>query len=204
MNLYNEKFSNPDGIARELILGKTVIFPTETVYGLGTSLFSDEGVRRIYYLKRRPKDKPLAILISDISQLEGIVAEIPDEFILLYKYFFPGPLTVLLPKNNSFRSAIIPHENRFIGVRMPSHPIPLQLINALGHPLVATSVNYSGNPSVPIFSEIPQEFLSGVDFIFQDDPSVSGLSSTVISLNPFKILRRGFISEKEIKEKIIM
>ncbi|MEG1541936.1 MAG: L-threonylcarbamoyladenylate synthase [Victivallaceae bacterium] len=184
--------------ALKMCEGEIVIFPTDTVYGLGVSLYSEKGVEKIFSLKKRSEDKPLAILIACLDDLEGIVSEYSDDFLKLYETFFPGPLTVLLPMTDALKCSRFYSNTPFIGVRSPDHPIPLALIKKLGHPLVATSVNYSGISPEKDLTDIPETIKEQAAVIFEDDESIKGVPSTVISLTPLKILRAGIITKQQI------
>ncbi|NBP65017.1 MAG: threonylcarbamoyl-AMP synthase [Bacteroidetes bacterium] len=125
--------------------GKLVAFPTETVYGLGASVFNPEALKKVFQAKGRPADNPLIAHICSIEELQLLAEEIPEDAMKLAKAFFPGPLTIVLPAKKT-----IPREAtgglETIAIRMPNHPIALQLLKLSG-PLCAPSANLSGRPS---------------------------------------------------------
>lgn len=180
--------------------GKLVAFPTETVYGLGASVFLPEAIKKLFQVKGRPQDNPLIVHISDLNQLSMIVRDLPDKFDLLAKAFFPGPLTVLLPKSASV-PGIVSANLPTIGVRMPAHPVALQLINAVGVPIVAPSANLSGKPSSTTAQHVLADFRDTIAGVLDGGPCHYGIESTVITLNPTPlILRPGAISEKQLEQ----
>lgn len=177
--------------------GKPIAFPTETVYGLGALVFSEEGVKRIFELKGRPQDNPLIVHVSSFEQLDRIVESFPEE---LARRFWPGPLTLILPKKSAVPdlvSAGLPT----IGVRMPAHPIALRLIEMAGEPLAAPSANLSGCPSSTMADHVREDFGSKV-LVLDGGPCVGGLESTVLSLDPPVILRPGIITKEEIENAL--
>ncbi|OGC04098.1 threonylcarbamoyl-AMP synthase [candidate division WOR-1 bacterium RIFOXYA12_FULL_43_27] len=120
--------------------GGVIIFPTETVYGIGCAYDNQKAIDRIYEIKKRPKDKPLQILISNMEQLELLGAKTPEEA----RGFWPGPITIIVPTGRDLS----------LGLRMPDHPIALEIIRGLGKPLAATSANLSGEEAPISFDQI--------------------------------------------------
>lgn len=179
--------------------GNLVAFPTETVYGLGASVFLPDAVRRIFEVKGRSQDNPLIVHISDLAQLALIVKEVPEEFYLLANSFFPGPLTILLPKLDSVPS-IVSANLPTIGVRMPAHPMARQLIEAVGAPLVAPSANLSGKPSSTTAHHVIADFGEKIAGVLDGGPCLYGIESTVITLFPAPlILRPGAVSQQQLE-----
>lgn len=194
--------------AQAIRKGELVAFPTETVYGLGASVFNEGAIQNIFKVKRRPQDNPLIVHISSLDQLPLIVERPPDSFFALAKAFFPGPLTILLRKNKqvpSLVSAGLPT----IGVRMPAHPIARDLIEAVGVPLVAPSANLSGLPSSTKAEHVRDDFDSKTVKVLDGGPCLHGLESTVLSLEPTpRILRPGVVTAEQIstvlKQKVTL
>lgn len=177
--------------------GQLVAFPTETVYGLGACVFNESAIQKIFQLKKRPADNPLIAHISELSQVEKLACFIPDDFYLLAEHFFPGPLTILLPKKEGL-SDLVTAGLPTVGVRMPNHPLALELIQAWGHPLVAPSANLSGRPSATCAEHVIEDFGSSV-YVLEGTCGI-GLESTVLSLDPIpQILRPGAITADQIK-----
>jgi tRNA threonylcarbamoyl adenosine modification protein (Sua5/YciO/YrdC/YwlC family) len=168
-----------------------VCFPTETVYALACSASDNGAIKKIYQVKKRSQNKPLSIFVNDIYSLTKI-AELEEKYVSLVNHFSPGPITYILPlKNNN----ILPNEffKGSIGVRIPNHPIAISILNELKTPIVATSINISGEKSVCKASDIPQSVKQHLSVVIEDDKLVSGIESTVIDLtgDKIKILRAG-------------
>ncbi|MDR1139373.1 MAG: threonylcarbamoyl-AMP synthase [Rickettsiales bacterium] len=171
-----------------------VCFPTETVYALACSALDSGAIKKIYQVKKRSQNKPLSILVNDIYSLTKI-AELEEKYISLVNHFSPGPITYILPlKSNN----ILPNEffKDSIGIRIPNHPIAISILNELKTPIVATSINISGEKSVCKASDIPQSIKQHLSAVIEDDKLVSGIESTVIDLtgDKIKILRGGAVS----------
>ena len=198
---------HPDQIAlaaEYLQKGELVAFPTETVYGLGAPIFNPDAIRKIYLAKGRPSDNPLIAHISSLDQIHQIARDIPPEFDLLAKAFFPGPLTVVLKKHPSV-PAIVSGGLDTIAVRMPSHPIAQQLIEAVGQPLVAPSANLSGKPSSTTAQHVVVDFEGKIKAVIDGGATEYGIESTVVSLvSDPGILRLGAVPKAEIEQVLGM
>ena len=181
--------------------GEVVAFPTETVYGLGADATNSSAVAKIFKAKGRPQDNPLIVHIGSRDQLDQLVkGEISEDVESLVKAFWPGPLTVILPKNNTIPERTTAGLNT-VGIRMPSHPVALALIQAVGSPLAAPSANSSGYPS-PTRAEHVLDDLSGlIPYIIDGGGCEVGVESTVILVggNQPTILRPGGITREEIE-----
>ncbi len=184
-----------------LIQGELIVFPTETVYGLGGLLWKPEAIKKIFALKQRSTLKPLSALLASISQVEEIAEEIPPTFYRIAEAFFPGPLTVVLNKKKHIPD-VITGGLPTIGIRIPSHPLALELCRAVGEPLVATSANVSGQESLCSLEEMGKIF-PGI-FCLEGEAPIFGRASTVISLTgPVPVLlREGPISFSDILKKV--
>jgi L-threonylcarbamoyladenylate synthase len=182
--------------------GGIVAFPTDTVYGLGASSLIGPAVERIYRVKRRPGNLPLPLLLSDISQMEGVAEAIPQIAWILARRFLPGGLTLILPKATSVPGFIAPGGT--VAVRIPNHPIPLEIVRGLGSPITGTSANLSGRPSALTADEVGAQLGDSVDFIIDGGRCPGGVESTVVDLTaePPAILREGAIPRK-VLEKLI-
>ena len=175
--------------------GGLVAFPTETVYGLGGNALDPEASRRIYAAKGRPSDNPLIVHIADLGSLNRIVSRIPDSALALADAFWPGPLTMILP-----RSSEVPSETTggldTVAVRMPSHPAALELIRRSGGYIAAPSANTSGRPSPTRAQHVYDDLNGRIDMIIDGGPVGIGIESTIIDLTEEvpMVLRPGFIS----------
>ena len=166
--------------ARILRQGGLVVFPTETVYGLGGDATNAEAAEKIYAAKGRPSDNPLIVHIADPSDAEKY-AFVPPLYRDLAKAFMPGPLTVILPKKD-----IIPRQTTggldTIAVRCPSHPVAHALIQVFGRPIAAPSANLSGKPSPTRIEDVREDMDGRVDLMLDGGPCEIGLESTIVQL----------------------
>ena len=184
--------------------GGVAAFPTETVYALAADAGNYKAVAKIYSLKRRFNDKPLPILVGDVMQAKRI-ANFDDRAKKLALHFFPGPITLVLkvkPQNNL--ASNINKDLDSIGLRMPSNSIALQILKAVGRPLVGTSANISNQLSAIRAEEVVTSFGDQIDMLIDGGPAEIGTSSTIIDLSEIKakILREGIISKARIEEII--
>jgi len=179
--------------------GGLVVYPTDTVYGLGCNPFNIEAVERVFRVKGERR-KPLPILASSIDSVEKI-AFLSQEAKKIAKRFWPGPLTLVLPKKPPLPDLVTCKLNS-VGVRVPKHDIALQLISLSNGLLVGTSANRTGEKPPLTAHEAAQQLGEGVDVILNGGPATFGVSSTVVDLTSKKlrILREGPISLKEISE----
>lgn len=183
--------------------GELVAFPTETVYGLGASIFNFEAMASIFKVKGRPPDNPLIAHAHSLAQIEEIAIEIPDLFYRLAEVFFPGPLAIIL-KKHPLVPGIASAGLDSIAVRIPLHPIALKLIEGVGTPLVAPSANLSGRPSATNPKHVMEDFEGKIAAVIDGGQAVVGIESTVISLlgaHP-TLLRPGHITKEAIEEVI--
>ena len=183
--------------------GGLVVFPTETVYGLGTIAYNESAVLSVFNAKNRDKNSPLPIQISDISMLPWLSSEPLEHTDIIARKFWPGPLTIVLPKNNRIPDSVTAGQ-KTVAVRIPDHPIALQILRLLNAPAVATSANISGCPPPTSAAEALQQIGDKVDFIIDSGPCFIGTSSTIISISgcDIKILRQGTITLDDIKQAL--
>ncbi|MBM3143098.1 MAG: threonylcarbamoyl-AMP synthase [Chloroflexi bacterium] len=180
--------------------GGVVVYPTDTVYGLGCSALNSEAVERIYKVKQRPHHLPLPVLLADVSQLDVVVAPVPGVAQFLMRRFWPGGLTLVLPKAASL-PAIVTAGSDKVAIRIPSHAVPLAIIRGLGSPIIGTSANISDKPSPVTAEEAEQQLGKQVDLIIDAGRCPGGIESTIVDVTVETpvILRAGIISEGEIK-----
>ena len=180
--------------------GEVVAFPTETVYGLGADAGNSQAVKKIFKAKGRPQDNPLIVHIGDKRKLESIVkGEIPERAQKLIDAYWPGPLTLVLPKNKNIPDRTTAGLDT-VAVRMPSHPVALALVNLSGIPLAAPSANSSGYPSPTRAEHVYHDLKSKIPYIIDGGVCTVGVESTVVDImnHPPQILRPGGITRKEI------
>ena len=186
---------NDETIARGaeiLKRGGLLGIPTETVYGLGANALDADACRRIYEAKGRPQDNPLIIHIPDSSWLPRYCRSVPESAYRLADAFWPGPLTMILPKQD-----IVPMRTTggldTVGVRCPNHPVTLALIRAAGVPIAAPSGNTSGRPSPTTAADMMEDMDGKIDGVFDGGACSVGVESTIIDLTctPPRLLRAG-------------
>ncbi len=180
--------------------GGLVAFPTETVYGLGGDALNRESSRKIYEAKGRPSDNPLIVHICRISDMEK-VARVSEEARKVAEAFWPGPLTMILPKKE-----IVPRETTggldTVAIRMPSHPVAAKLIAYAGGYVAAPSANVSGRPSPTVAKYVIEDMQGKIEAIIDGGAVGIGLESTILDLTvtPPQILRPGYITEEMLEE----
>lgn len=177
-----------------------VCIPTDTVYGLAACVSIEEAVEKVFQIKGRPKSSPMPVLLRSIKQMHRYASEIPLVARVLGKYYWPGPLTVIL-KKSSILSPLVTAGLDTAGFRIPGHDVPLKLCDFTKDAIIGTSANKSGQPPATTIEEAINQ-LSGypVDLFLDGGPSGSYTSSTIIdcSNNPPKVLREGAISKEEL------
>ncbi len=183
--------------------GGLVAFPTETVYGLGGDGLRPESSSRIYRAKGRPSDNPLIVHIARLEDLFKVAAQTPDGALRLAREFWPGPLTMIFPKNRA-----VPYETtgglESVAVRMPNHPVALSLIQAAGGFVAAPSANRSGRPSPTLAAHVAEDLGDEIEMILDGGMVGIGLESTIVDFteSPPVILRPGFISREMLASRI--
>lgn len=174
-------------------------FPTETVYGLGASAFCPPAVEKIFIAKGRPASNPLLVHVSNFKQVEDIAREITPSARLLMDNFWPGPLSIILPARDNVPD-IVRGGKDSVGLRMPSHPVALALIEQAG-PLAAPSANLSGRPSPVTAGHVKNDLDGRIAAVLDAGATGLGLESTIIDLSNgrFRVLRRGGIPVEELE-----
>lgn len=195
---------DPEAIRRagEIIRrGGLVAFPTETVYGLGGDALNPDASRKIYAAKGRPSNNPLIVHIADMEHLEPIVREIPEKARKLASVWWPGPLTMVFNKKD-----IVPDTTSgglsTVAVRMPNHPVALDLIRAAGGYIAAPSANTSGRPSPTIAEHVREDLDGKIDMILDGGEVRIGLESTIVDFTDEvpMLLRPGYINMEKLEE----
>jgi len=189
--------------ARLLRQGKLVVFPTETVYGLGANALSSSAVEKIFAAKGRPQDNPLITHIADMRQLSQVAAEVPDDALRLMERFWPGPLSIILPRRDSV-PAMVSAGLDTIAVRMPANDIALAIIREAGLPVAAPSANTSGRPSPTLASHVFADLQGKVPLVIDGGPCEVGVESTVLNMTgptPI-ILRPGSVTPEMIRQVV--
>ena len=193
-NIDADKIREAGKIIRD---GGLVAFPTETVYGLGGDGLNPESSKRIYAAKGRPSDNPLIIHIARLEDLYPIVTEVTEDVLRLAEAFWPGPLTMILPK-----SGRVPYETTggldTVAVRMPEHKTALAFIEAAGGYVAAPSANTSGKPSPTMATHVIDDMQGRIDMIIDGGAVGIGLESTIVDMTEEvpMILRPGYITQE--------
>lgn len=197
----NLKDINDIKTAAEILLGGGIVaIPTETVYGLAADAFNDEAVRNIFVAKGRPQDNPLIVHISSFEQIYSLAREVPDSAKKLADKFWPGPLTVILPKKDTVPDVTSGGLDT-VAIRMPSHPVANRIIE-LSCPLAAPSANISGFPSPTSFEHVEADMMGRADAICDGGDCAVGVESTVITLATEApvLLRPGGVTLEQLRE----
>lgn len=186
--------------ARLLRDGQVVAIPTETVYGLAANALSDEAVPKIFAAKGRPQDNPLISHIASLDMLPMVVRDVPPGAYRLADAFWPGPLTMILPRSASVADAVCAGLDT-ASVRMPSHPVALAVIRAAGVPLAAPSANLSGSPSPTTAADVLADMDGKIPLILDGGACSVGVESTVVSLTGAQpvLLRPGYITREQLE-----
>ncbi len=189
--------------AKLLRENEAIAFPTETVYGLGANAMNDEAIAKIFEAKGRPSDNPLIVHIGTKSQLDGIVKEIPPVAEQLMEHFWPGPLTIILPRKEGISEKVTAGLHT-VGVRMPDHPVALALIEEANVPVAAPSANRSGRPSPTLASHVYEDLNEKIAGIVDGGATGVGVESTVIDCTSAvpTILRPGGITKEQLEAVI--
>lgn len=189
--------------AEELRQGRIVAFPTETVYGLGANALDEEAVRRIFEAKGRPSDNPLIVHIADRKKVLELAAYVPEKAVALMDKLWPGPLTLVMKKSWVIPDCITAGLDT-VAIRMPEHPVALELIRLAGIPVAAPSANTSGKPSPTTARHVLNDLDGKIEMIVDAGSSRVGLESTVldVSVEPPVLLRPGGITPSQIEEII--
>jgi L-threonylcarbamoyladenylate synthase len=185
---------------RLLSAGGLVAVPTETVYGLGADAQNEAAIRRIFEVKRRPPSHPLIVHLADSSWLAKWVREVPPEASALAAAFWPGPLTLVLPRSDRVLDAITGGQDT-VAVRVPQHPLMHQLLVALGRGIAAPSANRFGKLSPTTAEHVREELGNEVDLIVDGGPCSIGIESTIVDLSGSSpaLLRPGGVSKEELE-----
>lgn len=186
-----------------IITGGLVAFPTETVYGLGANVFDEDAVAAIFKAKGRPSDNPLIVHVAKVEQINAVARRIPVVARKLISAFFPGPLTVVLPKRAEVPDVATAGLDT-VGVRMPAHPLARKFLLACGVPVAAPSANRSGRPSPTSWQATQADLAGRIDFILQGSRATVGLESTVVDCTGRApvVLRPGAVTLDQLKSVV--
>jgi len=199
--LHTRIIHDPDEAARLLTAGKLVAFPTETVYGLGAVALNADAVAAVFAAKQRPQFDPLIVHLSDTSRLPEVVDSVPETARRLADAFWPGPLTIVLPRSPRVPELVTAGRST-VGIRIPDHPAALALLRAVDRPLAAPSANPFGGVSPTTAWHVLHGLNGRIHAVLDGGPCRVGLESTVVSVAESEpvILRMGGIPVEEIEQ----
>ncbi len=183
--------------------GRLVAFPTDTVYGVAAHAFLPEAVAKLYAAKKRPRDKPIPLLLARGEDIPSVARGIPEIAWHLAETFWPGGLTIILLKR-SIVPDIVTAGGETVALRVPDHSLVHTLVEGIGAPLAATSANLSGRPAPVTASEVCQNLGGRIDLLLDGGPCPRGIPSTVVdlTLSPPRLLRQGAIPVEELADLI--
>ncbi len=193
--------SSIETAAQVLREGGLVVFPTDTVYGVGAAVDRPDAVARLYVAKGRPLEKPIPVLIADLEQLERLAREVTPEARLLAQHFWPGALTIVVPAQPWLPQEIV-RETGTVGLRMPDHPVALAIIRAAGGAVATTSANRSGEREACTVDEAIAALGDVVDLYIDGGRTPGGIPSTVVGFerSGLVVLRRGALAVEVIEQ----
>jgi len=181
--------------------GGIIAFPTDTVYGLGADIYNAKAVERIFEVKQRSKSMALPVLLGEIEQISEVAASVSEIAHLYIRHFWPGGLTLVVPKAVSIPHIVTANSNK-VAIRVPNHEIPRALINNLGAPIIGTSANISSRPAPVTAEEVIQQLGNQVDFVIVAGRCPGSVESTVVDISGGQpvVLREGIIPAKIVEE----
>ena len=181
--------------------GGVVAIPTDTLYALAADVFNTAALDRIFAIKGRSDDLALPVLVSGWDQLEMVAENTPPKTRALAERFWPGALTLVVQKANGLPDRLTAGRPT-VAVRMPGHPVPIELINRLGGPITGTSANISGGADLLTLDELSSQLGEPVDLIVEKGPTPKGTASTIVDITSGKprLLREGAISFQQVLE----
>ena len=179
--------------------GGVVVFPTDTLYGVGADVFSLPALRRVFALKGRPLRLALSVLVSDWEQVGSVAQDIPELGFRLAQRFWPGPLTLVLSRSDRLPDLVTGGLDT-VAVRMPDHPIPLALAREFGGPITGTSANPSGQADLLTLEAVVAQLGHGVDYIIRCGPAPAGVPSTVVDVTTGtpRLVREGALAFQSV------
>ena len=158
--------------------GHLIVLPTDTVYGVGCDAFDGQAIQALYRAKQRPRQKAIPVLLADVSDLSRVVRVVPEDAYRLIEQFWPGPLTIILPKHPDLPPEI--SDNEGVAVRIPHNAVARAVIRAAGGALAVTSANRSNEPPAQTAAQAMQALGGWVTAVLDDGPAPMGIASTII------------------------
>jgi L-threonylcarbamoyladenylate synthase len=197
----NEAPENLASAVEALKRGDVIVFPTETLYGLGADALNEAAVEKVFQLKVRDPGNPIPVLVADQEMLDTLIAKVPTAAQRLIDRYWPGPLTLVLPGRKNIPTYLC-NSSGEVGVRISSEPIAASLVHGLGRPLTATSANPSGKEPARTLQEAKNYFANQVDVFIEGGTLNSQSGSTVVEVmeDSIKIIREGEINAHELRQ----
>ncbi len=190
--------------AEQIQAGQVLGMPTDTFYGLAADPFNLRAVERVYEIKSRLRHKPLSLLIENVDQAEEFARPLPDDFHLLARRFWPGPLTMIVPAASHLPLKVTANTGN-VALRVPASEIPLAVVRAAKIPITATSANLSGATECTTAEQVREQLRDRIALIVDGGPSPRTTSSTIVHFREdgtWQILREGAIPAKDIVEAL--
>jgi len=183
--------------------GDVVVFPTDTIYGIGASISNKSGVKKIFSVKSRSPDKPLIIYVADFEQLQQVTQEIPESTIESLRKIWPGAMSGIFPKTGIVPSFVTSGKDT-VAVRIPNHQLCLELVRRVGHPLAVTSANVSGMETQKTAPEVAAQLGERVPLVLDGGPNPEQQPSTLVDFtgSPTQLLREGAWSFSKLRQAI--
>jgi L-threonylcarbamoyladenylate synthase len=183
--------------------GEAIVFPTETFYGVAVDAMNPRALERLFEIKGRDPDKPVALIAADLEMVARVVSAMPPDAIRLAREFWPGPLTIVLSARAELSSALTNREGG-VGIRISPHPIALELARRLGSPLTATSANLAGEPPARMLAQAWAALGTRIAAYLDGGTLDAPLPSTVIAFEGgrIKVLRAGAIPEFQLRQAL--
>jgi len=183
--------------------GEVIVFPTETLYGLGADALNFSAVEKVFHLKGRDPNNPFPVLVADLVMVDSLVAAISPLAKLLMTRYWPGPLTLVLPARTEIPRALV-NSRGGIGVRLSSQPLATELVRLLGHPLTGTSANPSGQPGAQTVAQAKNYFNENISVYVDGGALHSRTGSTVAAIEKdrLRIIRAGEISREALADAV--
>ena len=180
--------------------GEIAVFPTETVYGIGANGLNEKAVKKLYNIKKRPLNKPISLLVSNMDMVNQVAKDITDLEYKLMKEFFPGPFTIILKKKDIVPDIVTAGQDT-VGIRMPAGEVARKLVEYANVPIATPSANISGNPSATNLASVIKDFDGKVECFIDGGESKLGIASTIVKVidGVPHILRQGSITKEQIE-----
>jgi len=191
--------NDAEEIADMIENGELIVYPSETVYGIGANIFDEAAIKKLFIAKHRPFDMPLSVGVAD-KEMACAIAEIDDNASKLIDAFMPGPLTIIVKKKDIVPDIVTSNSHK-VGIRIPDHPVAQRIIRSTG-PIVATSANLHSKPDAVRMEEAKEQLGDTVSAYIDSGPCTLGEPSTIIWLmgGEVEIIRQGAITKEQIEE----